>query len=108
MQLLHGIYIREFGVPGGEIKGNDLIPSFSLALSTIVNDQLPGIDLTEEEAIEFLKCGNLHAASSIHGWHLMRYQQHGLGWAKKIGQRWNNYHPREFRILMDKPSAKKS
>ena len=108
MQLLHGIYIREFGVPGGEIKGNDLIPSFSLALSTIVNDQLPGIDLTEEESIEFLKCGNLHAASSIHGWHLMRYQQHGLGWAKKIGQRWNNYHPREFRILMDKPSAKKS
>lgn len=108
MQSLHGLYIREFGVPAGELKGQEIIPSFGLALSLIVNDQLPTINLDEQEALEFLKCGNISASATIHGWHLMCYDTHPIGWAKKIGARWNNYHPKEHRILMDLKSPNKS
>lgn len=101
MEQLQGIYIRSLGIPAGQLKGADLVPSSELALSTVLRKDLPQISLDEREALEYLKCGTIQAASDSNGWHLVNYQQHPLGWAKKIGHRWNNYHPREFRILMD-------
>ncbi|MFN8152853.1 MAG: RNA methyltransferase [Bacteroidia bacterium] len=101
VNALNGAYIREFGIAAGEIKGNDLIPSHALALSKDINPNLPAIDLSLTDAIGYLKCGNIQADSEKNGWHLICYEKHPLGWAKKIAQRWNNYHPKEYRILMN-------
>lgn len=101
MEQLQGIYLRSVGIPAGQLKGTDLVPSSDLALSTLLRADLPQIALDERGALEYLKCETIHASSARNGWHLMSYRQHPLGWAKKVGHRWNNYHPREFRILMD-------
>ena len=98
---LNGAYLREFGIPTGEIKGKDLIPEASLALSIGLSNEIPSVELSKDAALEFLKCGNIRAEGVKNGWHTMNYDRHPLGWSKKINQRWNNYHPKEFRILMN-------
>jgi NOL1/NOP2/fmu family ribosome biogenesis protein len=32
------------------------------------------------------------------GWHLMKYKNYALGWAKLLGNRINNAYPKEWRI----------
>ncbi|MFY7840347.1 MAG: methyltransferase RsmF C-terminal domain-like protein [Lacibacter sp.] len=34
------------------------------------------------------------------GWALATYNGFGLGWMKLLGNRMNNYYPKEWRILM--------
>lgn len=101
VHALQGAYLREFGIPAGELKGKDFIPEAALALSLNLNSELSSVELSRDAALEFLKCGNIQAEGAKNGWHTMNYQGHPLGWAKKINQRWNNYHPKEFRILMN-------
>lgn len=97
-------YIRMAGIPLGQMKGNDFVPSAELALSTKLETDLPKINLEHSDAINYLRCENITVESDRNGWHLIQFQNHPLGWAKKINQRWNNYFPKEWRILMEKKS----
>ncbi len=101
VSLLTGAYIREFGILAGEIKGKDLVPSFGLALSLDVSRNLPMVNLSRSAALTFLRCGPLEASAGQNGWHLICYEDAVVGWGKKINQRWNNYHPKEYRILTE-------
>lgn len=97
-QLSRTNYIRMSGILLGEIKGKDFIPSAELALSLPLNRNLPTVDLSEQESINYL-CGEpLQAQSDALGWHLVTFKNRPLGWAKKIASRWNNYYPKEWRI----------
>ncbi|MBK9637262.1 MAG: methyltransferase domain-containing protein [Bacteroidetes bacterium] len=97
-QLSKTNYIRMSGILLGEMKGKDFIPSAELALSLQVNRNLPTVDLSEQESINYL-CGEpLQVQSEELGWHLVTFQNQPLGWAKKIASRWNNYYPKEWRI----------
>lgn len=94
-------YIRQSGIPMGALKGTDFIPSPELALSTSLKSPTPVLELTRNDAICFLRCESLKAEVAQEGWHLIKYNGQSLGWAKKIKQRWNNYYPKEWRILME-------
>ncbi|MFN0189726.1 MAG: methyltransferase RsmF C-terminal domain-like protein, partial [Bacteroidia bacterium] len=97
-QLSKTSYIRMSGLLLGEMKGKDFIPSAELALSLQLNRNIPTVDLSEQESINYL-CGEpLLAQSEALGWHLVTHQNQALGWAKKIASRWNNYYPKEWRI----------
>ncbi len=97
-QLSSSCYIRMSGILMGEIKGKDFIPSPELALSNSIHSETPSVTLNLEEAIQYL-CGDpLPSKSEQIGWHLVKYEQSVLGWAKKIASRWNNYYPKEWRI----------
>ena len=97
-QLSKTNYIRMSGLLLGEMKGIDFIPSPELALSLQMNRNLPTIELSEQETINYL-CGEpLQVQSETLGWHLVSFQKYALGWAKKIASRWNNYYPKEWRI----------
>ncbi len=94
----------DFGIEVGTFKNQDFIPAHALALNIAIKKDLPAIDLDKEQALHFLKKDNLILNSIPTGWTLVRYQGHNLGWLKGVGNRVNNYFPKNWRILMELPS----
>ena len=88
------------GITLGEIKGKDLIPHHSLAMSTaLASDAFPKAEVTYEQAIAYLrKEGLILDADVPRGYVLLTYQDILLGFVKNIGNRANNLYPQEWRI----------
>ncbi|RYU94768.1 methyltransferase RsmF C-terminal domain-like protein [Emticicia agri] len=101
--LFRALHKRSSGLEIGQFKGNDFIPSHDLALSTAIAKDLPAVELSKEDALKFLKRENLGVDLSEQpkGWLLARYQGLNLGFMKVIGNRINNYLPKEWRIRME-------
>jgi 16S rRNA C967 or C1407 C5-methylase (RsmB/RsmF family)/NOL1/NOP2/fmu family ribosome biogenesis protein len=95
------LHNKGFGLEMGQFKGQDFIPSHALALSTAVNQDLPAVDLSKEAALRYFKKENLVLDESAKGWLLAKYNGANLGWMKGVGNRVNNYLPKDWRIRMD-------
>lgn len=52
-------------------------------------------------ALSYLKKEDIPAIPGRGEWLLMTYQGIALGWSKNLGNRLNNYYPKEWRIRMD-------
>jgi len=89
------------GTRVGEIKQGSLIPAHELAVSTIANrSYFPAVDLPLDQAISFLKKEDFQLNFTERGWNLITYLGYPIGWAKNIGNRFNNSYPKEWRIRM--------
>ena len=96
--LPQGVWLRE----AGEFKGKDFIPAHSLAMSTAVATEWPAVELDRETSLRFLKKENIELpVDAPKGWLLVRHQGLNLGWMKNLGNRVNNYLPKDWRIRMD-------
>lgn len=83
---------------GQDIKGK-LKYSHELAFSNELNvNNFETIEVPHAEAIKFLQKKDLSEVPNIKSWGLVTYQKQPLGWVKKVGNRLNNYYPKEFRI----------
>jgi 16S rRNA C967 or C1407 C5-methylase (RsmB/RsmF family)/NOL1/NOP2/fmu family ribosome biogenesis protein len=98
LQLASQLYIKKAGVSVGEIKGQDFIPAHELAVSYFPLDTFNKVDLDKEQALSYLRRADFNCTGRK-GWSLMRYNGLGLGWAKILPNRINNYYPQEWRIL---------
>lgn len=99
------LYIRKSGVRIGKMAGKELIPDHEFALSQIIDTgQFLKTELTKEQAIAYLRRDNLDLQLNEKGWSLITYQDQVLGWAKLLGNRINNYYPKEQRILAPMPN----
>lgn len=98
LQLASQLYIKKAGVSVGELKGQDFIPAHELAVSYLPLDSFNAIDLDKEQALSYLRRAKF-SCTVQKGWSLMRYNGLGLGWAKILPNRINNYYPQEWRIL---------
>ncbi len=85
----------------GQFKGDTFLPSHSLALSSSLNRVVPFVDLQRDDCLHFLKKENIALPEAEKGWLLIRYEGLGLGWVKNLGNRVNNYLPKEWRIRME-------
>lgn len=76
------------------------LPAPELALSIHLSDKVPKINLSFNEAIQYLKKESVQisAQKSIY---LVTHKNTGLGWIKVLENRINNYFPTEWRILND-------
>lgn len=92
-------YLKKAGVLLGKPSVKEFIPEHELALSTMISEQLPAIELSRAEAIEYLRKEEIRAEQVERGWSLVRYQGQNLGWVKILPNRVNNYYPKEWRIL---------
>jgi len=99
LTLADTLYIRKAGVLVGKLAGNELIPDHALALSTILSDQVVGISLKKEQALQYLRKEEVKLEISERGWALVKYDGLNLGWIKVLPNRINNYYPKEWRIL---------
>lgn len=93
-------YFRKAGTCIGEIKGRDLIPDHELALSCAISVNLESCELTLDDAIKYLRKDALSSFSARKGFVKITYGGYGIGWAKLLNNRVNNYLPNEARILM--------
>ncbi len=99
--LQKNLYLRKAGVTIGSLKQKDLIPGHELALSLLANNNIPKVNLTKEQAIQYLKKKEINLAVETKGWALATYLNNNLGWMKILHNRVNNYYPSEWRILKD-------
>lgn len=93
------LHIRKAGVKIGKIAGKDLIPDHQLALSLYISDQINRVELTQEEALKYLRREEFTVDQAQKGWSLMTFENFGLGWAKILPNRINNYYPKESKIV---------
>jgi NOL1/NOP2/sun family putative RNA methylase len=98
--ILHSVLnITYKGTAIGQIMKDRLVPEHSLAMSTIVSDEIPRNEFSYEQAIKYLQRQELNFNTSGKGWQLVNYAQHSLGWINVLANRINNYYPKEIRIL---------
>jgi len=100
VMLQRTLKVIHAGITLGEIKGKDLVPHHSLAMSTALKrDAFPRAELTYEQAIAYLrKEGIILDADVSRGYVLLTYKDAALGFVKNIGNRANNLYPQEWRI----------
>lgn len=98
--LSASLRVLQAGITVGEVKGRDLIPHQSLAMSQALRpDCFPTEELTYEQAIAYLRKEAISLSETApRGYLLLRYQGVPLGFAKNIGNRANNLYPQEWRI----------
>jgi NOL1/NOP2/fmu family ribosome biogenesis protein len=99
--LMQQFKVRYAGTELGTIAKKDLLPEHALAVSTICSPAIPVIDVTETDALQYLRKKEFQMDTDKKGWTLVSYQQHPLGWVKLLSNRLNNYYPKEYRILME-------
>jgi NOL1/NOP2/sun family putative RNA methylase len=99
LDSLSHLYIRKAGVAIGEIMNGGLIPSHELAMSKLIADKITRIEVEKDLAIKYLKRDTISLSEAPKGWVLLTYLDMPLGWAKNLGNRINNYYPKNWRIM---------
>ena len=94
------LYIRQAGVMIGKSGSNELIPDHALALSLLLHEKIVSVSLNKETALQYLRKADVFIDVGRKGWALVKYEGYNLGWIKGLGNRINNYYPKEWRILM--------
>lgn len=95
------VYLRKTGLQLGSPVKNDWLPAHDVALSRDRNTSLPAIEVNKEQALKFLKKEDMGVDGLEKGWYLVCYAGLGLGWIKALGNRVNNYLPKNWRIRME-------
>lgn len=92
--------IVQRGITVGDIKGRDLIPTQSLALSKLLNrNSFASQEINYEQAIAYLRKETIILDQATpHGCVLLTYRNTPLGFVKNMGNRTNNLYPQEWRI----------
>jgi len=93
------LYLKKAGTIVGKTGQKDLIPNHELALSNAKSSHIQQLELSLEEALQYLRKTDIALPSLSNGWALACYQGFALGWAKVLSHRINNYYPKEWRIL---------
>lgn len=99
--LLGMLKVQYSGTIAGELFGEKFVPAHSLAMSSLVSNTIPSVELDKENAIKYLQRKELMISAKEQGWMLVKYQGFNLGWIKVLSNRINNYYPKELRILKD-------
>ncbi len=97
--MQRNFYLRHSGIFMGTLKGKDFLPAHDLALSIHLKKGLPTVEANHDEAIAYLRCETPKLPTTQNGWILVTHQQYPLGWIKAMPGRYNNYFPKELRIL---------
>lgn len=99
-KAVKSLHVIHAGVTLGTVKGRDIIPDVSLALSVCLrSDAFPAIAADYSTAISFLrKEAIMLPAQTPKGFVLLTYQGSPLGFVKNIGTRANNLYPQEWKI----------
>ena len=90
-----------YGVPVGIEKGGKLIPDPDYALSLAYRGEYPAIDLTRQQALEYLHHDPLRFPDAPRGFCCVAFEGHPLGFVNNLGNRCNTLHPLSRRILMN-------
>ena len=98
--LAERLRIVSVGTETGVFIKEDLIPAQGLAHSVALKSGMfEPLELDPHEALKFLRKDPINDPSGVMGWKMATYKGQGLGFLKNLGNRTNNYFPKERRIL---------
>lgn len=102
--LSEQLRVVSFGLTVAQFKKNDLLPEHTFALSIDRNPAIfETVKLGLKEALLFQKKEEIRIQLSTKGWLLVQFRGVPLGFVKNLGNRANNYFPKEWRIRMALP-----
>ena len=102
--LMEQLRVISFGLPVAQFKKNDILPEHTFALSIDRNPAIfETVELNLRDALLFQKKDEIRIDSTTKGWMVVQYQEVPLGFVKNLGNRANNYFPKEWRIRMALP-----
>lgn len=107
--IKNSLNVQYAGTAIGEVMKEKLVPDHALALSNLLTEDIPELELDYNNAIRYLQKADLPVIPTKKGWQLIKYMSHNLGWINALQSRINNYYPRELRILKqhDEPGFQK-
>jgi NOL1/NOP2/fmu family ribosome biogenesis protein len=96
------LHIRKAGIRIAEEIHGRYQPGHDFALCDLMKaDQFPQIQLETNDALTYLRKENFVLPDSTpKGQILVSHNNLPLGWLKNLGNRFNNYYPKEWRIKM--------
>lgn len=98
--LAESLSVIASGVAMGQIFKGRLKPDHALAMFCGLNrEAVPCAELSEEEALSYLRKQELEAAAFAEGVNLVTCRGQALGFAKRISNRVNNMYPNSLRIV---------
>jgi 16S rRNA C967 or C1407 C5-methylase (RsmB/RsmF family)/NOL1/NOP2/fmu family ribosome biogenesis protein len=104
-EVYQKLYVLYGGTQVAEVAGKKVKPLQQLALAQHLNiSAFNTFDLNLEQALRYLRKEDINLGTNGSDWVLFTYKGIPLGWAKQIGNRINNYYPKEWRIRMDLPT----
>lgn len=97
-----GLSVIHHGVVAGHLKGRDVVPDQSLAMSALLNrDAFPSIEIDAATALAYLRSEAITLpAGTPRGQVLLSFEGEPLGFVKNLGSRANNLYPKDWRILL--------
>ncbi len=98
-QLVSFLYITQPGIELGEFIKDEFAPAQALAMSSFALQQSRKYEVDLGQALQYLR-GEPIALDGEKGRAIVTYQGIPLGWIKLLGNRTNNYYPKEWRIKM--------
>jgi len=100
LEVKNALRIIHAGIAIGEIKGKDIIPDHSLAMSVNFNPKaFPLVEVNKETAINYLRRESIQLPPQTpKGYVVLTFQNQPIGFVKNIGNRANNLYPQEWRI----------
>lgn len=89
------------GVVAGHVKGRDIVPAHSLAMSGILAPEaFASVEVDRSTALSYLRREPVALPGGVgRGFVLLRHEGCPLGFVKNLGNRANNLYPAEWRIL---------
>jgi len=93
------LYLKKAGTNVGKLNKRELIPHHDFALSNVKNETIQQIELSLDQALQYLRKADISLSTSTIGWTLATYKGFALGWMKILPNRINNYYPKDWRIL---------
>jgi 16S rRNA C967 or C1407 C5-methylase (RsmB/RsmF family)/NOL1/NOP2/fmu family ribosome biogenesis protein len=98
--LTRFLNIRYFGVELGKSNKSQFIPNHEWAVSIFEKKGFENFELDKDQALAYLRKEDIMPEDLPEGWLLVRYLNIPLGWIKNLGNRVNNYYPKDWRIRM--------
>ena len=107
LYLFEKLNLVKGGTHFATLKGKDMLPEHDLAM---LNERMPEafelIELTQDDALSYLAKDNFTLELSGKNWQLASYKAIPLGFVKNLGNRFNNYYPKEWCLRMQDRSNK--
>ncbi len=94
------LYLKQAGITIGKFTVKELVPDHALAMSDLASPEIASVTLNKAAALQYLRKDDVFIDVGQKGWTLMKYNGINLGWIKNLGNRINNYYPKDWRILM--------
>ncbi len=99
--LTQQLSLKYFGVELGKYNKDQFIPNHEWALSILPKNIFETLELDLEQGLSYLRKDNIKFHQEVpEGWILVKFKTIPLGWIKNLGNRINNYYPKDWRIRM--------